>query len=186
MAGKEPVGNARADAEFPGIALRPLALADFDAYYAIKCDPDDVRWSGFAARPDREGLRRWLAEELEKPDVVLLAAESTRPGDGMVGYVFVRRAGADGREAEISYGVAAAHRGRRFGQTMTALAADHARRHLPGVERAVCWIADDNAASIKNVLAAGYHDTGETRTARLALPAPYEKTMRKFVLDIER
>lgn len=163
-----------------------MTLADFDAYFAMKCDPEDVRMAGFAEPPDRERLRRWLDEELAKPDAVLLAAVAPPPRETIAGYVFLRRAGPEGREAEISYGVAAAHRGRRLGQTMIALAAEQARRLLPGVERAVCWVSAENPASVKNVFAAGYGDTGETRAARFALPMPHDKTMRKFVLNLDR
>jgi RimJ/RimL family protein N-acetyltransferase len=69
---------------------------------------------------------------------------------------------------------------------MNVIAIDWVRRNLPGVGRTVCWVAPDNAASVKNVLAAGYRDSGEARTTRFLLPTPHDKEMRKYVHAVGR
>jgi hypothetical protein len=81
-------GDAAPGAE-RGLTLRPLTLGDFDAYFAMKCDPDDVRMAGFAGPPDKSGQRRWLERELENADASLLVAVM-EDGAGIAGYLFVR------------------------------------------------------------------------------------------------
>lgn len=165
------------------IVLRPMSMDDFDAYLAMKSDPDDVRWAGFAVPPHREHLVRWIEEELAQRQALFLAA--VLPENAMVGYALLRLAAGDMGEVEISYGVAAAHRGRRLGQAIVTLAADEARRRWPDVKRVVCWVAEDNAASTRSVTNGGYEATDVTRLATFALPSRHEKSMRKFVRTLE-
>lgn len=40
---------------------------DFEDFYKIKSDAENVRWSGFLNAPDRSNLRKWFSEQMKNP-----------------------------------------------------------------------------------------------------------------------
>jgi RimJ/RimL family protein N-acetyltransferase len=166
------------------IRLDQMSTKDFDAYFAMKSEAIDIEMSGFATAPNRGKLFSWIEIELANPTSVMLVAKSNESIDECVGYLFIRMLGEDRGEAEISYGVAAPHRGRRIGSKMLILATEYLRQEMPLLRTVVCWVAESNFASIQNIELAGYSDTGQVRETHFLSPKPHVRKMRKFALAI--
>lgn len=47
------------------LTYKQATLADYDDFYKIKCDPENVKWSGFASAPDYERMKEWYCKQLE-------------------------------------------------------------------------------------------------------------------------
>jgi len=164
--------------------LDRMSMNDFDAYFAMKSDNSDIAMSGFATAPNRAELLLWTEKEFKNPNRVMLVARNTSSDDSCVGYLFLRLSQEDPVEVEVSYGVAAPHRCKCIGSNMLVLATDYIRQRMPLSKTAVCWVAEDNLASIRNVVRAGYFDTGRTRETHFLSPTSHFQKMRKFILTI--
>lgn len=46
------------------ISYREAVEADFDSFYKIKCDEENVKWSGFETKPEYTKLKDWFAQQL--------------------------------------------------------------------------------------------------------------------------
>ena len=42
------------------LTYKQATLSDYDDFYKIKCDPENVKWSGFASTPDYERMKEWF------------------------------------------------------------------------------------------------------------------------------
>ena len=42
-----------------------LSEEDFDAFYRIKCDDNNVKWSGYDSKPDRDRLKLWFCDQIK-------------------------------------------------------------------------------------------------------------------------
>ncbi len=47
-----------------GLTYKTAALEDYDDFYKIKCDPENVKWSGFATAPDYNKMKIWYEKQL--------------------------------------------------------------------------------------------------------------------------
>ena len=155
------------------LILQRMTLADFPAYLAMKSDPEDVKWSGFASPPTPDQFRKLFEGWLVDPKRIMFVARA----NSAVGYYVINIEGGD---ADTSYGVAAAHRGFGHGAKMNICAVRWAQQELPGL-RLTSWIAEDHDASKKSVVSAGFSPTTETRARRFLLPRPHDKVMRLYL-----
>ena len=47
-----------------GLTYRQATQGDYDDFYKIKCDPENVKWSGFASAPDYDRMKEWYEKQL--------------------------------------------------------------------------------------------------------------------------
>ena len=47
------------------LTYKQATLSDYDDFYKIKCDPENVKWSGFASAPDYERMKEWFCKQLD-------------------------------------------------------------------------------------------------------------------------
>ena len=47
------------------VLLRPASAHDFDAFYAIKADANNIKWGGFDKAPQKDTFERWYKLQLE-------------------------------------------------------------------------------------------------------------------------
>ena len=93
------------------IILRPATIEDYEAFYAIKADINNVKWSGFDKAPHKENFRVWYLNQLANDSgrkLYLLQVNSKIVGYSSVSYV-------NPSESEISYGVLTEESGKGFG-----------------------------------------------------------------------
>ena len=50
--------------EMEGLTYKAAVLEAYDDFYKIKCDSENVKWSGFATAPDYYGMREWYERQL--------------------------------------------------------------------------------------------------------------------------
>lgn len=51
---------------------------DFEDFFKIKSDADNIKWSGFLAAPDKKNFRKWFSEQINNPkrDIYLVYIEN--------------------------------------------------------------------------------------------------------------
>ncbi len=144
------------------ITLRQAEAEDFPVYFRLKCDIDNIVWSGHGRPPLWQPLWDWFAERVPGDDSRrILIAEG---GGNAVGYAYVD--GVD-EALEISVGLSASEAGRRHYRTVIAklldrLAGEGERRPLG------TWLYAENALQVKAFESLGFvRDEAERRLARV-------------------
>jgi RimJ/RimL family protein N-acetyltransferase len=143
------------------ITLRRARPDDSALLLAWRNDPSTRRWYLNPAPVGGAEHAAWFGRVLRSPGSrIYVAAEGGRP----VGQLRLDRRG---RRAEVSFSVAAAHRGRGIGVAVLKRTPSVARRDL-AVSRLVAHVVPDNVASAVTFLKAGYRFSGlEARSGRI-------------------
>ena len=160
----------------PILEVRRTIAADFARLLAIKSDPDDVTWSGFACAPDPVRFREWFDHALDDANRLMFT--------GLVdwqsaGYVHLQR---NGSVLESSFGVAAAYRGKGYGRKFEATAIHQAVAAIPGIGRIHAWIAINNVASMRSCTKSRFVPTDQYKEQEFLFPERRVETMRLWVL----
>ncbi len=131
--------------------LRPATAEDAKLLWEWRQDPV-VRAASFSSeRIPWARHQRWLARQLASPDCRIWVAERHGRPLGQIRYV------RSGSEAELSYSVAAAHRGQGWGTAMLRASAPRACQEL-GVTRVFGLTICTNRVSIRTFQGAGFHE----------------------------
>lgn len=142
------------------IILRPATIEDYEAFYAIKADANDVKWSGFDKAPHKENFRVWYLNQLANDSdrkLYLLHVDSKIVGYSSVSYVIHD-------EPEISYGVLTEESGKGFGTEIIKRTTS-----LLNGGRISAWVSVNNKASMRCFEKAGFKRVDETEERNLAL-----------------
>ena len=142
------------------IYLYPTSEKDFEDYYIVRSDPDDVYWNGYSSAPEKEGfregfLKRTANARFEKPEDrrnYLIRENST---DLTVGFVqLIRRENA----VEIGYSVSHQFQGRGYATQALMLGIELSKKFsLPIIVR----IREDNIPSQRVAIKNGFKKTEE-------------------------
>jgi L-amino acid N-acyltransferase YncA len=144
------------------ISLRRTTTSDYAQFYRLKCDIDNIVWSGHDRPPDWHGLRAWFVKQhAPASNRAIYLAEFENQ---VLGYTYVDDLGD---AIEISIGIASREAGRGLGrkflrQLLTELERQGERRRIES------WIFPENTASIKAFEA----EASEGNTGDLAGPIP--------------
>jgi len=49
------------------LSYRKAIFSDYDDFYAIKSDRNNIEWGGFEKAPDYESLKKWYESQLDSP-----------------------------------------------------------------------------------------------------------------------
>lgn len=133
------------------VTLRPVTAQDERLLWEWRNDAV-VRKGSFSTDPiPCEQHRRWFRQKLAAPDCrIWIAERHGRP----VGHIRYDRSGD---AAELSYSVAAAHRGRGWGTALLRASVPRACREL-GLSRVFGYARRTNQASIRTFRRAGFHE----------------------------
>lgn len=149
-----------------GLTLRAWADDDLEDLIEVYDDPEIARWTPVVSPFDAEAARAYLDKAragLAEGRTVQLAI--TMDGGRPKGEVLLFRSASDGRDAELAYGVGAAHRGQGLAGRAVRLMAEHALRELRP-RRVVLCIEAGNAASEGVARSCGFALADETPVRR--------------------
>lgn len=142
------------------IILRPATIEDYETFYAIKADANNVKWSGFDKAPHKENFRVWYLNQLANDSdrkLYLLQVDSKIVGYSSVSYVIPD-------EPEISYGVLTEESGKGFGTEI--IKRTTSLLNGGGIS---AWVSVNNKASMRCFEKAGFKRVDETEERTLAM-----------------
>lgn len=143
------------------LKLRPLRRKDAALLTLYASDPKVARMTVRIPHPYPPGLAETFIEQAAAPSSgrIVWALDMGGDGaDGLMGLVALRRAAEEG-VAEISYWVATAFWGTGYASEAVRTIAERAGDW--GIHRLTGQVFQDNAASIKVLMRAGFTFTGE-------------------------
>lgn len=140
------------------IEIRNAVETDFDFFYSIKCDEDNMYWSGHNEGPMRDSLYAFFSSQIQNQDVlhkrtIYIVVEKS---DGKrAGYLYLDPISSD--SAEISIGILQAFSGRGFGRKAVCALCELA--WSIGFKSIYALIREDNLRSQRMFEHAGFKKT---------------------------
>jgi RimJ/RimL family protein N-acetyltransferase len=160
-----------------------LATAeDFEAYYFLRCDQNNIKWTGYNTTPEKERIHNWYLENIAKPGRYFFLFFEDDNRSQAAGYLYMDVVGEKNDTIDTGHGVHSWHGGKGYGTEIIRFALDFARTELPFIKHFQGWIASDNQGSIKNVLKNGYYKTPETKEVEFA--SGEKKVYEKYMIDL--
>ena len=150
-------------AETSRLALRGLQAEDADAFEAVFCDPEVMRYS--AGLRDRAWIDQWIRGNVERAtagDPIVPYAVVSKASNEVIGYCgWLAFPDINGQpEIELGYRLARAHWGRGFATEAAEAACAHAFSTM-GLSRLIALIDPGNVASIRVAENVGFHREAE-------------------------
>lgn len=139
--------------------LREAHALDYDAFYSIKADKNNILWGGFSSAPDIDNFLVWYKKQIDKTSKRSLYVFEVN--HKVVGFSSIDYTGDD---PEISYGVLSTETGNGFGteiirQTCT----------MANSSRITAYISERNIGSIRCFEKNGFIKTSISETRYLPL-----------------
>lgn len=166
------------------IKLEKCRIEDYEDFYKLKCDEENIYWTGYVRKPEKNELKKWYYEQLQSKSRIMFFAKDEINGE-VVGYLYLDLVGEKENIIETGHGVYSIYKGKGIGTQIIKLAIQHVRDELIFVDKIVGWILENNIGSIKNVLKNGYVET-DSRKSIFLESANKVITMRKYVYKLER
>ena len=156
---------------------------DFDFYYKLKCDKENVYWSGHSNIPDKEKLREWYLTNIKRNDRFFFIFFNGEIAEDVIGYLYLDLVKGKSDLIDNGYGVYSAHTGKGYGTKILKYGIDYAKVHLPEIIYSQCWIMTDNIGSNSMVKKLGYQKIDESKVITIA--DGFEKVLEKYLLKIK-
>lgn len=140
------------------INIRKAVISDFDFFYLIKCDEDNVYWAGHTLPPIRDELYQFYYSHIQHQDILsertIFIVENKENGKS-AGYLYLDPKGND--SAEISIAILNSCSGRGFGRLAVCELCDIAFKL--GFINISAMIREDNLRSQRMFKHAGFSET---------------------------
>lgn len=166
------------------IYLHRCDLSDFEDFYFLKCDEENIYWSGHKNKPDKYKLKTWFEQQLERKDRIIFIANNKINND-VIGYLYIDIVGENNNIMETGHGVYSKYKAKGIGTQIINFALNYTKENLEFVDEVNGWILENNIGSIKNVIKNGYIKTNEIKTVSIESTNKNE-IMRKYVYKIQR
>lgn len=140
------------------MSIRLATRDDYDGYYKIKCDSQNIIWGGFEKAPDYCKFRDVFLNRLDSPyrrEYVCVDDQT------IVGYL---AAVLEENHVEISYGVLAEASGKGVATALIK----YVLSEFPNKE-VVAWVSEHNKGSERCLVKNGFVRLNEIETRSLAL-----------------
>lgn len=138
--------------------LRKAIEEDYEFFFQIKSEPENMYWTGHEKKPDYEGLKEWFFKELKSSAREILIFEV---GNQAVGYAYVYFIDSN-QGIETAVAVSSRFSGLGYGQEIIKSTIQYCKINHPN-KYIEAWILDENIVSIKIHEKAGYKVTNETK-----------------------
>lgn len=146
------------------LTYRLATLTDFEDFYRIKCDKENIAWGGFTKAPERESFYDWYVQQLasDRRWIYLVYEEND-----CCAFFYIDKIGNETYEATSS-GVLSNYTGKGIGTYALAMQVSEIKQH--NNSRGVfSWISDKNIASYKRYEKLGFVRTDEFEIRNLPL-----------------
>lgn len=127
------------------IGYRIANVDDYEGFYRIKCDPENVAWSGFEQAPNKKTFYEWFLRNRcnETRTIYLVTAD-----EDIVGFFYLDKISDECYEAASS-GILAEYCGRGIGTQTLIWRMQIAKKR--GATQIVTWVSENNPASYKRL-----------------------------------
>lgn len=166
------------------IYLRKCTLNDFESFHFLRCDKENIYWTGYKNKPKRQELEKWFTQQLGREDRIIFLANN-KFNDEVIGYLYLDIVAQKNDIIDIGYGVHSKYKSQGIGTKIIDFAIDYTKNNLRFISQMDAWILETNISSIKVILKNCFLKTDLTKSIFLESTNKKE-VMRKYICKIER
>ncbi|UYP48054.1 hypothetical protein NEF87_004339 [Candidatus Lokiarchaeum ossiferum] len=156
---------------------------DYEGFYNLKIDKNNVFWSGFKKPPKKKKLNEWFLKQLSRQDRIIFLVRLNDNPKKPVGYLYLDFLEDDIDSISVSYGVHSDFMGKGIGTKIIAHAFEYVRANYTTTKLLVGWVSTKNIASMKVFKKNNFIETNETKKV-LLVDFNEEITMIKYIKNI--
>lgn len=162
------------------IYLSPLIEDEFEEYYKLKCQDDNLFWTNYIKKPNKINIFDWCKNQLTRKEREIFLVK--RIGiDDVVGYAYIDYVDEADNTYEISYAISNIVMGQGYGTELVRLLTDYCYHKYGTINELHAWVLENNIKSQKCLLRNGWIETIEQKEI-FFLPSKDIKLMKKFIL----
>lgn len=135
------------------ITIRKAGLEDFEFFYAIKSEDNNIFWTGHDKKPDRTNLHRFFSNAVENSRGGRTIYIIEKKQIEKVGYIYIIPDSGDTNTFELSISISTNYQGKGFAKEAVRLGLIEGRKQ--GFQKMRSSIREDNIASLKTYVACG-------------------------------
>ena len=140
------------------IQFKKCDPSDFEHFYRLRCEENNICWTGWDAPPNYEHLQKWFLSNLMRHDrTIFLAYETCYKLT--YGYLYIDRVAK--QVFAISYAVSDKYRNNGIGTKIIQFATTYVLQNLQPNSKIIAKVAENNIASISALLKNNYPPTNE-------------------------
>ncbi len=152
------------DLENKSVNLRLATKNDFAFFFRLKCDIDNVVWSGHAAPPEWNFLKDWYFDKFKDNSVRQVFIGEC--DDRRIGYIYLLNKNSC---IEVTLGIATTEAGHGMGRKLITLAMQKiSELYDPRLIEA--WIFEENKASVRAFEAVGFRKDTSRKPKSFNMP----------------
>jgi len=139
---------------------------DFENYYLLKCDKENIIWTGHKNKPNKDKLKLWFNKQLKRTDrIIFLVKTKELFSNTALGYLYIDIMEEDSYEkiVDVGYGVNSKYTKRGIGTNIIKFAIDYVTINFPFIDTITAWVAYNNNGSIKVFLRNKFIKTKEIK-----------------------
>jgi len=165
--------------------LEKIKKEDLESFYFLRCDKENILWTGHKSIPQKETFRRWFEKQLKDKKRIIFLAKLQRNPSEVVGYLYLDKDKDFKNIVETSHGVNSTYKNKGIGTQIIKCAIEYCTKNLPKITKMIGWVAENNIGSIKNFLKNNYIETGQKREVFYEGFNKY-LTQKKYLYQIKR
>ena len=142
----------------------PLQTRLFNDFYRLRCDENNVKWSGHIAPPLLENLYKFVEKCIHDENRFVFLAYNDE--NECIGYVYCDVDDSQ-QVIESSYGVYYPYNGKGYGTQIIEFSNRYAQ--LLGMKEHIAWVSEQNIASNRVFQKHGFVNTKECEIRNLPL-----------------
>lgn len=166
------------------ISFNKANKSDFQDFYNLRCDEENILWTGHKKSPCKNILGQWFYNQLKRQDRIIFLVRTVE-NDEVAGYLYLDIVGKNRNVIDIGYGVYSKYKGNGIGTIIIKFIIEYTKENLKSVCEICAWIATNNFASIKCVSRNDYIKTNDVKKVFFK-GFNKELEMQKFVYKIQR
>jgi RimJ/RimL family protein N-acetyltransferase len=155
----------------------------FDDYFLLRCDSNNVLWSGHKQEPDFDRLKDWYLKNIVREDRLFFLAYQNIKEGGILGYLYMDIIGIKKDVIDIGYGIHQTMNGKGYGTKLINFACNYTRNNIRNIKLIDAWVAENNIGSKKVFAKNGFSKTNETKLKIFEINAQ-EVLFEKYILKV--
>ncbi|MGL5615035.1 MAG: GNAT family N-acetyltransferase [Sarcina sp.] len=124
--------------------LDKFEIKDFESFYEIKSEEDNIFWTNHLEKPKKIELLNWCKGQIENKERIFLI-QKLKSSNEIIGYGYIDINEED--TAELSYAVSVKYSGQGFGTELIALLIEYIKENLKDKKEIFAWILENNYKS---------------------------------------
>ncbi|MDI7218269.1 GNAT family N-acetyltransferase [Leptospira santarosai] len=143
--------------------MQPIraTLDNFDDYFELRCDENNIFWTGHEKAPNYEKLKSWYIQNIQRSDRLFFLFYVQKR---IIGYLYADFVNEKQDSIEIGYGVHLRLNGKGYGTKIISFIKDLVIKSMPSIDLIKGWVATNNAGSVRVFIKNGFLKTNQTKS----------------------